>query len=167
MHLLQALLAFDPTKRISAKAALQHPYFTQELPAPEPPKGFPSFDNHDTCIITDLGTLTSVVDIQDDWHEFDAKARRRRGEIPPQERPSRPHTASRRPSTAAHTDASERKVKQSVSTIDTAQHNMSSSATSPSFATHRDSAIQTPLTEEPSPSSMAKEPDRKKHRGDQ
>lgn len=42
VHLLQALLTYDPTTRITADEALQHPYFS-EAPAPAHPNTFGSF----------------------------------------------------------------------------------------------------------------------------
>jgi CTD kinase subunit alpha len=39
MELAEELLHYDPSKRISATQALQHPYFTQEQPPPQQPTG--------------------------------------------------------------------------------------------------------------------------------
>lgn len=39
MELAEELLHYDPSKRISAAQALQHPYFTQEQPPPQQPTG--------------------------------------------------------------------------------------------------------------------------------
>jgi len=39
MELAEELLRYDPSKRISAAQALQHPYFTREQPPPEQPTG--------------------------------------------------------------------------------------------------------------------------------
>jgi serine/threonine protein kinase len=36
------LLSLDPERRPTAAEALQHPYFTRELPRPERPTGYPS-----------------------------------------------------------------------------------------------------------------------------
>ena len=40
LELAEELLHYDPSKRISATQALQHPYFTQEHPPPEQPTGY-------------------------------------------------------------------------------------------------------------------------------
>ena len=48
MSLLNKLLTYDPTKRLSARAALRHSYF-QEQPPPKQPADFPTFPSaHDT-----------------------------------------------------------------------------------------------------------------------
>jgi serine/threonine protein kinase len=43
IDLASKLLALDPEKRPTAAEALQHPYFTKELPKPERPTGEPPF----------------------------------------------------------------------------------------------------------------------------
>ncbi|KAJ1972200.1 kinase subunit of RNA polymerase II carboxy-terminal domain kinase I [Dimargaris xerosporica] len=57
MHLIEALLAYSPARRITAQAALAHPYFTSEEPAPADPSTIPV--------------------VEGDWHEFEYKAKRR------------------------------------------------------------------------------------------
>jgi CTD kinase subunit alpha len=60
LDLAEALLAFDPRRRPTAKAALEYPYFTEEEPMPEKP--------------------TWLADIQGDWHEMESKeASRKKG----------------------------------------------------------------------------------------
>ncbi|KAJ1967513.1 kinase subunit of RNA polymerase II carboxy-terminal domain kinase I, partial [Dimargaris verticillata] len=57
MHLIEALLTYSPAHRITAQAALAHPYFTSEEPAPATPSAIPV--------------------VEGDWHEFEYKAKRR------------------------------------------------------------------------------------------
>ena len=42
LDLLERMLQFEPSRRISAKEALQHPYFTQDSVRPPPPRPNPS-----------------------------------------------------------------------------------------------------------------------------
>jgi len=39
LDLAQQLLAYDPSRRISAVQAIEAPYFTKETPLPSPPVG--------------------------------------------------------------------------------------------------------------------------------
>lgn len=57
MELTKALLSLDPAKRPTAAEALNHPYFTEELPRPAPTVG--------------------LSELQGDWHEFESKKRKR------------------------------------------------------------------------------------------
>lgn len=52
--LLRELLCVDPTRRITAMAALKHPFLTCSLPAP----------------------IIPIIDIEGDWHEFECKQHR-------------------------------------------------------------------------------------------
>jgi len=40
LDLAERLLAYDPIRRLSALQAIETPYFTQEAPAAEQPKGY-------------------------------------------------------------------------------------------------------------------------------
>lgn len=60
LDLAEALLAFDPAARPTAREALQLAYFTSEEPAPEQP--------------------TWLAEIKGDWHEMESKeASRKKG----------------------------------------------------------------------------------------
>jgi len=63
MELAEELLHYDPSKRISAAQALQHPYFTHEQPPPQQPTG--------------------LISLEGEWHELETKrekARKRKKE---------------------------------------------------------------------------------------
>lgn len=58
LDLIEDLLSLDPVKRISCKDALVSPYFTMEEPRAEQP--------------------SHLEDMEEDWHEFEAKSRKRK-----------------------------------------------------------------------------------------
>ncbi|KAH8839900.1 hypothetical protein MCOR27_003075 [Pyricularia oryzae] len=58
--LLEAMFRFDPAKRPSAAEILEHPYFTEEEPAPK--------------------QAVELATIEGDWHEFESKQLRRKNE---------------------------------------------------------------------------------------
>lgn len=63
LELAEELLHYDPSKRISATQALQHPYFTREQPPPQQPTGLNALEG--------------------EWHELETKrekARKRKKE---------------------------------------------------------------------------------------
>ena len=62
------LLSLDPERRPTAAEALQHPYFTKELPQPERPTGYAYFIS---C------ADGSLVKMDGEWHEFESKQRKR------------------------------------------------------------------------------------------
>ena len=48
LDLLNRLLTYDPARRLSARAALRHPYLTTEAPLPKRPTDMPTFPSaHD------------------------------------------------------------------------------------------------------------------------
>ena len=62
------LLSLDPEQRPTALEALQHPYFTKELPRPEEPNGYDLFG---------ICTYDRLVEMDGEWHEFESKQRKR------------------------------------------------------------------------------------------
>ena len=62
------LLSLDPEQRPTALEALQHPYFTKELPRPERP------DRYDLFTIY---TYNRLDEMDGEWHEFESKQRKR------------------------------------------------------------------------------------------
>jgi CTD kinase subunit alpha len=71
------LLSLDPERRPTAAEALQHPYFTKELPQPERPTGYA-----DSVSCAD----GSLVKMDGEWHEFESKQRKRAQRAQNQER---------------------------------------------------------------------------------
>ncbi|KAJ1912338.1 kinase subunit of RNA polymerase II carboxy-terminal domain kinase I [Tieghemiomyces parasiticus] len=57
LDLIESLLIYSPNRRVTAAAALQHPYFTTESPPPARPEDIPTVDG--------------------DWHEYEYKAKRK------------------------------------------------------------------------------------------
>ena len=48
LDLLNRLLTYDPARRLSARAALRHPYLAAEAPLPKRPTDMPTFPSaHD------------------------------------------------------------------------------------------------------------------------
>jgi len=59
-ELLEAMFHYDPVKRPSAAAVLEHPYFTEEEPSPK--------------------QAIELQALEGDWHEFESKALRKENE---------------------------------------------------------------------------------------
>lgn len=74
MDLISSIFRYDPAQRPSAEDVLQHPYFTSEEPAPQPPIEYgpnvPIFE-----IFANF--VHRLEHVEGDWHEFESKALRK------------------------------------------------------------------------------------------